>query len=724
MTDTVDRYIIDVSQLKDALRQARDEAATTEEAFEELSKVIDASMKDSAESAEKTADGVEHAGDKAKDAGDKGKQGGESFKKSWIAAAGAAAAATAAVTKLFTEVVDMSEELNILAKRAKVANTSIEEFQKVQGVFDLLTEGGQNASTIVGFLNRNIDEARQGTEAQAEAFERLNIDVEQFAKLPLTEQLAAIADGMQNVEDHAARTAIASDLLGRAGKQLVPAFEQGGQSIRDAAAQIEKAGLISTKQGERAEQLQDSILLLKQAFAALKADVLDPLVPKLAETADEIQAILAEARESGKLNDLGDALNRAFTDDVLEGLTDAVEFMTQLGKVIDIVARGFGFLQSSASFLPALVADLLKMAVGLKDGAEFADDFKTRLSKLSFGLIEFKDKTRDARVEVEQLTEEGKKLNKVFPGLNETFTVSARELRILKQKKEEAAAAARAHAGAVDEETESLKDNTREVEYNFEAISKAAWAWVDEEEERLDRTFESQRKGAERYRQLLEETAAEERRIREESAAFAVDTALSMTDSLGQLFQIATNEKIESAREGTEAEKKEALKAWEATKAFLLAQAAIETALAVITAVANTQGGWQAQLAAGIAAGAAGAVAIAAIAAEDAPVLHGGGMVEKAHSGRLMADEQPIVARVGEGILTAPGVAAAGGAEAVAALNRGQGGGGTVVVVRVGDRTTEALVSENIRHRDGAINKRIRETQPRVARYVMPLVGV
>ena len=100
-------------------------------------------------------------------------------------------------------------------------------------------------------------------------------------------------------------------------------------------------------------------------------------------------------------------------------------------------------------------------------------------------------------------------------------------------------------------------------------------------------------------------------------------------------------------------------------------------------------------------------------------------MVERAHSGRLAADETPIIARAGEGILTAPGVAAAGGPGAVAALNRGEGmGGSSVFVLRVGNRTTEAMLSDNLRQRDGVLSKAIRETQPRVARHVPSLVGV
>ena len=150
------------------------------------------------------------------------------------------------------------------------------------------------------------------------------------------------------------------------------------------------------------------------------------------------------------------------------------------------------------------------------------------------------------------------------------------------------------------------------------------------------------------------------------------------------------------------AEEAAAVKAYEVGKALAITQAAISTALAVITSIAQFPG--PVGIALGIAAGITGAATIATIAAEPPPSFAAG------------AAPDEIVARLhrGEGVLNAQGVRAAGGNEAVQQLNRGQPTGGEqVIVFKVNNRVVDAMVSSNLRTKRGSLSEAFRAVQPR-----------
>lgn len=351
-------WTLDHSQLMSALRESSDELESTGAAVDDLGAKMDETMSQSSDSAEDAGDSVKDLGDETKDAGSKGEAAGKAFSLSMKHIAAAAAVAAAAIAKVVHEAIEFSDTTNQMMKRAREVGASAEEFQRVQGVLDLMTRGGIDAALALTKLNKNIDEARGGTGPAAEAFERLRINVEDFAKLDASEQLAAIADGMVNVEDKAARTNVSMDLLGLAGKALGPAFEAGSDAIRANAAAMDDAGLISEDTAVKSEALQDALHLLNVAFEKLKADVLTPLIPVLTDVVNLFGRIFSSGDKSeralDKLNRRLGKTDEGFSDIVpkVDEFSDAVETATErttdlkdaAKAMSDQVAASFGIL--------------------------------------------------------------------------------------------------------------------------------------------------------------------------------------------------------------------------------------------------------------------------------------------------------------------------------------------------------------------------------------------
>ena len=154
-------------------------------------------------------------------------------------------------------------------------------------------------------------------------------------------------------------------------------------------------------------------------------------------------------------------------------------------------------------------------------------------------------------------------------------------------------------------------------------------------------------------------------------------------------------------------QKKAALATFAIQKAVAITQATIQGALAVLNALAT---GGAAAPGLAIAAGIASGISIAAIAAEPPPSFHVGGMVAQA-----APDE--INARLlrSEAVLSPQGVNAVGGEEGVRQLNRGAGGAGQpiVSVLQVRSRTVDAMISDNLRTKQGPLVDALRAARPR-----------
>ena len=182
-------------------------------------------------------------------------------------------------------------------------------------------------------------------------------------------------------------------------------------------------------------------------------------------------------------------------------------------------------------------------------------------------------------------------------------------------------------------------------------------------------------------------------------------------DNLDARIAEATTERERSMLEGRKRmieeeikeQKKAALAMFVAQKVTAISQAAVATALAIITGFA--QGGPPLAVAAAI----AGGIAIATIAAEPPPSFHAGGMVS-------MGAPDEITARLlrSEAVLSPQGVAAAGGEDGVRDLNRGAGGQQPVIsVLQVRSRVVDAMISDNLRMKQGPLTDALRAARPR-----------
>lgn len=143
-------------------------------------------------------------------------------------------------------------------------------------------------------MNKSISEANDGTKAQSEAFQRLGIDIKSLQGLSPDQQFMRIADALSRVHDPALKTALAMDLFGKSGAQLIPFLNEGAAGMTALGQKAQELGLVMSGDAiAQAEAFGDQWESLKAQFQMVAIQIGSALIPALMEMMPAIQATVA-----------------------------------------------------------------------------------------------------------------------------------------------------------------------------------------------------------------------------------------------------------------------------------------------------------------------------------------------------------------------------------------------------------------------------------------------
>jgi hypothetical protein len=176
-------------------------------------------------------------------------------------------------------------------------------------------------------------QAAAGSKSAAAALASVGLSASKLATMSVEERFLAVADGIDKIQDPAAKASVAMDLLGKSGADLVPMMEGGRAAIVDMMQQADRLGMtISGPQAKAAAAFDDTwqslTAALRSAGNVIAVAVL-PYVTQFLQLA--VQALPAV------LN-----LASAIGSQLVQGMRNAFE---AIASVID----PFGNLQSAAT---------------------------------------------------------------------------------------------------------------------------------------------------------------------------------------------------------------------------------------------------------------------------------------------------------------------------------------------------------------------------------------
>jgi lambda family phage tail tape measure protein len=168
--------------------------------------------------------------------------------------------------------IDLADNLNDISQRTGVA---VEMLAKYKVAADNSGSSIEDLAGGIGKLNKSIIAAQDGTTKQAYAFGALGINIRDAAGQikPASQMIGEIADRFKNLEDGPAKTAVAMDLFGKAGANLIPFLNQGRE-------ELEKFGLaIDSDMAAKADAFNDQMGILKAQFTNLGLAITSELLP-------------------------------------------------------------------------------------------------------------------------------------------------------------------------------------------------------------------------------------------------------------------------------------------------------------------------------------------------------------------------------------------------------------------------------------------------------------
>lgn len=426
------------------------------------------------------------------------------------------------------------QAVDALAKMADRLGVTTEQLRSYQHLAEL---SGASTETLEKGLQRllqNLAEASIGPSEATDALELLGLEAEQLMGMGLDGALRAIAREYRTLENQTLKTMVASDLFGRAGRDLMTMLEQGEEGLSAAAAEAERLGLtLSRVEAAQVEMANDALARMRGAFGGLGNQLTVQLAPALTLVADataEWLGGLSSGADAGAaklgpitrvLGFIGDSV-QALTWGASSLLRIVIDGVQQLLVPVELVENGLrrllrlvgvdvesrGFVSSARDALKGAADGVQEYADGFVHGRsvteQLEDAQRSLAASLERGTAEMSAANAQSRAMAEQQAAAAAEMARRAESLARSLeTPAERYWRKL------ADVQAMLEAGAITQETyrratERLGEEWARATGNMDR-SAEAHAQLQREAERV---YASTRTEAERY-------AAEVERLRE-----------------------------------------------------------------------------------------------------------------------------------------------------------------------------------------------------------------
>lgn len=267
-----------------------------------------------------------------------------------VAVAGLGLAAGVGVAALVHGLVETTGQLNDMSQSVGVSTDALQELG-----FAAQLNGSDLDSMRLGLtlLSKHLVSAGEGNKEAGETFGKLGLRVRDASgKLKSADAVfGEIGDKFAKLPDGPKKTALALDLFGKSGAQLIPTLNQGGAELSKLRQEARDLGIVISKETIVAgDDLGDNLDKLKAGVRGLGFAIAGPLLTPLNE------ATLA-AIEWIKANRAAIALN---VQKVYKAIGDAAK---SLLVVLRSMARVLGFLADNWRLLAVILSSAVLTAI-------------------------------------------------------------------------------------------------------------------------------------------------------------------------------------------------------------------------------------------------------------------------------------------------------------------------------------------------------------------------
>jgi len=191
----------------------------------------------------------------------------------------------------FTEkMAELGLETEKMAAILGMTTKEVGEFQYIAGSVGI---SGESAALALERLSRSLSETSKAGSPAQQAMAALHItykDAITGAILPLNELLPQIANKFQMMADGPNKTALAMDMFGRAGAQMIPILDKGAAGLKELSDAADSAGVALDDQATTAlASIHEALYKLGQEIHGVTIQAFLDLAPVILGVVDKFQ---------------------------------------------------------------------------------------------------------------------------------------------------------------------------------------------------------------------------------------------------------------------------------------------------------------------------------------------------------------------------------------------------------------------------------------------------
>lgn len=188
--------------------------------------------------------------------------------------------------------IDAADNLGKLSQKVGITVENLSALQYAAKLSDVSTE---QLSTGLTRLAVNMQAAARGSGDAKDAFRALGISQRELAGMSADQALERIANAFAKMEDGAGKTALAVQLFGRSGAEMIPLLNSGAEGLAKYRAELERmGGLMTTDMARAAEEFNDNLTRLQTAAQGAGREIAAQLLPTLVKVSEQLAAAAKE----------------------------------------------------------------------------------------------------------------------------------------------------------------------------------------------------------------------------------------------------------------------------------------------------------------------------------------------------------------------------------------------------------------------------------------------
>ncbi len=268
-------------------------------------------------------------------------------------AATVAAAATAMGGGLALAIKSSINQFDDLSKTSQKIGVPVEQLTALRHAADLSDVSSESLTKGLGKLARSVVDAAQGSTTAVDAYKALGLSfkdsngqVKQVGDL-----LPEIADRFANMKDGSVKTALAMQIFGKAGADLIPLLNGGSAGLREMTDEAKAMGLVIGGDTARtAEAFNDNMTRLSRVFTGVVRQVTANVLPALAQLS---QFMIDSAKNSGFLATATNVLTTAFNGIARTAIVvyDNLGLVVKIGAVFIAANIGAAAISAGIAFV-------------------------------------------------------------------------------------------------------------------------------------------------------------------------------------------------------------------------------------------------------------------------------------------------------------------------------------------------------------------------------------